>query len=219
MPRLPYADRREAGRVLAEHLQLYARQAGAIVLGLPRGGIEVAYEVAHALDLPLDVLIVRKLGAPMQPELAIGAIASGGGRVLNTSILQGLGIDAQTLEAITAQEQQELDRRERLYRGDRPALALELRGRTVIIVDDGLATGATMTAAIRAIRQMEPTKLICAVPIAAPNVCRDIAREVDEMVCPATPEHFFGVGRWYERFDPTTDEQVRELLRVATESQ
>ncbi len=213
---MQFQDRTEAGRMLASQLEQYARRPDALVLGLPRGGVPVAFEVASALHLPLDVMLVRKLGVPGQEELAMGAIASGGERILNTHVIEDLGIPPQIIEIVTARERQELERRERLYRGNRPCI--KARGRTVILVDDGIATGATMRAAIRALRQAGAARIIVAVPVAPPQVYTDLRAEADEVICLMTPELFLGVGRWYRDFSPTTDDEVRSLLEQATEA-
>ena len=210
-----YRDRNHAGRVLAKELQGYAGRPDVLVLGLPRGGVPVAYEVARALGVPMDLFIVRKLGAPGQPELAVGAIASGGVRVLNSDIVRVLGISERQIEELTAHEQQEIEKRERLYRGDRPPIAVS--GLTVILVDDGLATGSTMRAAAAALRHANPAKIVVAVPVAAEATCEVIAAEVDQVVCAATPAPFYAVGQWYEQFTQTTDEEVRELLASANQ--
>jgi predicted phosphoribosyltransferase len=207
---LPYRDRSEAGRLLAEKLAAYANRPDVLVLALPRGGVPVAYEVARALKAPLDVLVVRKLGVPGYEELAMGALATGGVRVLNDEVVERLRIPTYVIDAVAAQEQQELTRRERLYRGGRPPP--DVRGRTVILVDDGLATGATMHAAIQALRQLQPARVVVAVPTAAPETCEALRAEVDEVICTITPEPFHAVGRWYENFSQTTDEEVRDLL-------
>jgi len=208
-----FKDRRDAGRKLAQELLAYAGSSDVIVLALPRGGVPVAYEVARALSVPLDIYIVRKLGLPGQEELAIGAIASGGTRVLNHDIVQTLKIPQTMIDMITRQELQEVERRVRAYRGDRPPP--EVRGRTVILVDDGLATGASMRAAVAALRAQNPARIVVAVPTAAPETCEAFRPEVDGIVCAMTPEPFYGVGRWYEDFSQTTDEEVRALLEEA----
>ena len=208
-----FKHRRDAGKQLAQELLAYAGRSDVIVLALPRGGVPVAYEVAGALSAPLDIFIVRKLGLPGHEELAIGAIASGGIRVLNHDIVQGLKIPQTMIDTITRQELQELERRERAYRGDRPPP--EVRGRTVILIDDGLATGASMRAAVAALRAQNPARIVVAVPTAAPETCAAFESEVDEIVCAMTPEPFYGVGRWYEDFSQTTDEEVRALLEEA----
>ena len=209
-PSFIFQDRTDAGRQLAEELLSYAGRDDAIVLALPRGGVPVAFEVAQRLGVPLDVFVVRKLGVPGHEELAMGAIASGGIRVLNEDVLYVLP-DAQSIvEMVTAIEREELKRRERDYRSDRPAP--EVRGRTVILVDDGLATGATMRAAAAALGQQGAAKIIVAVPVGAPTTCREIRDEVDDILCLHTPISFMGVGQYYEDFSQTSDEEVRELL-------
>ena len=211
MPRSSiFQDRTDAGRQLAEELLSYGGRDDVIVLALPRGGVPVAFEVAQRLSIPLDVFVVRKLGVPGHEELAMGAIASGGVRVLNEDVLYVLP-DAQSIvEMVTAIEREELKRRERNYRSDRPAP--EVRGRTVILVDDGLATGATMRAAASALRQQGAAKIIVAVPVGAPSTCHEIRSVADEVVCLQTPGSFMGVGQYYEDFSQTSDEEVRELL-------
>ncbi|HJQ25551.1 MAG TPA: phosphoribosyltransferase [Blastocatellia bacterium] len=208
-----FRDRSEAGRVLAEHLKPYANRREVLVLALPRGGVPVAFEVARALGAPLDVFLVRKLGVPGHEELAMGAIASGGVRVLNEEVVRALRIADQVIDAVAAREQQELERRALAYRGDAPAH--EVGGRTVILIDDGLATGSTMRAAVEAIRQQQPARLVVAVPVAAASTCAALGAEVDEIVCARTPEPFQAVGLWYEDFAQTTDEEVRDLLERA----
>ncbi|HSK65834.1 MAG TPA: phosphoribosyltransferase [Anaerolineales bacterium] len=205
-----FFDRRDAGRQLASRLGKYAYRQDVILLALPRGGVPVAYEVADTLKAPLDVFIVRKLGLPGKEELAIGAIASGGTRILNEEIIRALHIDRFTIDEITERERLELQRRERQYREDRPAP--EVLGRTVILIDDGLATGASMMAAIHALRTRQPTQIIVAVPVAAPQAIRLLRPRVDEAVYVIAPEHFEGVGKWYEDFSQTTDEEVQTLL-------
>ena len=204
------ADRTEAGRRLATELARYADRADVIVLALPRGGVPVAYEVARALRAPLDVFVVRKLGVPGHEELAMGAVASGGVRVLNDQVVRALRIRQDVIEDVTASELRELERREQLYRGERAAP--DVRERVVILVDDGLATGATMQAAIAALRQRGPARIVVAVPTAAPETCNQLRDEVDDLICAMTPEPFHAVGLWYEDFSPTTDEEVQELL-------
>jgi putative phosphoribosyl transferase len=206
-----FRDRREAGRILAQELLQYANRPDVIILALPRGGVPVAYEVALALNAPLDVFIVRKLGLPANEELAIGAIASGGVRVLNEDLIRALYIPAEVIELVAQRELQELQRRERLYRGDRHPP--DIHDRTVILVDDGLATGASMRAAVAALRAQKPNRIVVAVPTSAPETCDALAAEVDEIVCAITPEPFLGVGRWYEDFSQTTDEGVRLFLQ------
>src|SRR4051812_19908413 len=205
-----YRDRKHAGEVLAGLLGVYAEREEVLVLALPRGGVPVGYEIATRLGVPLDVFVVRKLGAPQQPELALGAIAAGGVRVLDAELVRALGIAPETLEAIVQRESHELDRRERLYRGERPAP--ELRGKTVILVDDGLATGASMRSAVLAVRKQHPAKVVVAVPVAAEQSCAEVCALADEVLCAATPQPFHAVGEWYEEFSQTTDADVRELL-------
>jgi len=205
-----FRDRREAGRVLAQELAAYARRPDVVVLALPRGGVPVAYEVARALGAPLDVFLVRKLGVPGHEELAMGAVATGGVRVLNDQVVRALGIPPDVIDMVAAWQQQELARRERLYRGDRPPP--DVKGRTVVLVDDGLATGATMRAALAALRQQQPARRVVAVPTAAAQTCDALRTEADDVVCATTPEPFDAVGFWYEDFSQTTDDEVRELL-------
>jgi len=205
-----FRDRREAGRLLAAQLGAYAKRPDVLVLALPRGGVPVAAEVASALGAPLDVFVVRKLGVPGHEEYALGAIATGGVRVLNEEVVQALRIPDRVIDALAGREQEELARRERVYRGHRPPL--DVRGRTVILVDDGLATGATMHAAIRALRQQQPARIVVAVPTASPETCAELKTEVDDIICATTPDPFYAVGLWYEDFSQTTDEEVRELL-------
>ncbi len=212
-----FQDRADAGRRLAEKLMAYAGRPDVLVLALPRGGVPVAYEVALALHAPLDVFLVRKLGVPGQAELAMGAIATGGVRVLNEEVIEALGIPEDVIEEVTAEEQQELARRERLYRGDNPPP--DLRGRTVILIDDGLATGSTMRAAVAAARNQQPARVVVAVPVAARSTYEELQAEVDEIVCVFTPEPFHAVGLWYETFSQTTDEEIQELLASAAEEQ
>ena len=211
-----FRDRREAGRLLATKLAAYANRPDVIVLALPRGGVPVAYEVARALNAPLDIFLVRKLGVPGYEELAMGAIATGGVRVLNDQLVGGLRIPDYVVDEVAASEQQELARRERLYRSDRPAP--DVRGRTVILVDDGLATGATMLAAVKALRQQQPARIVVAVPTASPETCEQLRAEVDDIICAITPEPFHAVGLWYEDFSQTTDEEVRDLLARSAEA-
>ena len=208
-----FADRREAGRILASKLKEYADRPDLLVLALPRGGVPVAYEVAKALHAPLDVFLVRKLGLPGHEELAMGALASGGVIVLNESVVRALGIPHDVLESVIAAEQKELERREQIYRGDRPPP--DVRGRTVILVDDGLATGSTMRAAVAALRQQGPARIVVAVPIGAPETCSEFEREADDVICAVTPQPFHAVGLWYADFSQTTDEEVRDLLARA----
>ena len=210
MDDLPFRNRTEAGQLLARKLRRYADRPDVIVLALPRGGVPVASEVARALRAPLDVFLVRKLGVPGQEELAMGAIATGGVKVLNEDVVRALKIPQRVIDSVAAQEARELERRERLYRGDRPAP--DVNGRTVILVDDGLATGSSMRAAVAALRQKNPRRIVVAVPIAAAATCREFEAEVDEIVCYQTPEPFYSVGLWYEDFSQTTDEEIRQLL-------
>jgi putative phosphoribosyl transferase len=208
-----FTDRRHAGRVLASALGKYRGRTDVIVLALPRGGVPVAYEVAHALGAPLDVLVVRKLGVPGHEELAMGALASGGLCVLNDEVVRSFGITKEEIFEAARAENHELGRRDRTYRGDRaPA---EVTGRTVILVDDGLATGSTLRVAIRALRQLEPAWIAAAVPVAPPDTCSEMSDEADDMVCAITPEPFHSVGLWYEDFTQTSDEEVHDLLQAA----
>jgi putative phosphoribosyl transferase len=209
----PFRDRRDAGRKLAQKLSAYAGRPQALILALPRGGVPVAYEVARALAIPLDIFIVRKLGLPGREELAIGAIASGGVRVLNNDILRMLSIPEEVINFVVKRELEELQRREKLYRGERPLP--EIRDHTVILIDDGLATGASMRAAVAGLRAQHPARIVVAVPAAAPETCDAFQTEVDEVVCAITPEPFYGVGRWYEDFSQVNDEEVRILLQEA----
>jgi putative phosphoribosyl transferase len=208
-----FRDRTEAGRVLAAALAPYAGRPNLLVLALPRGGVPVGFEVAIALHAPLDVMLVRKLGVPGHEELAMGAIASGGIRVVSEEVVQALGIPDRVIATVAAAEEEELERRERLYREGRPLT--DVRGRTVILVDDGLATGATMRAAAAALKAQHPERLVVAVPVAAPETCDMLRHEVDDVVCAQTPEPFYAVGAWYQDFSQTTDEEVRDLLRRA----
>jgi predicted phosphoribosyltransferase len=201
--------------VLAENLTAYSHDPSALVLALPRGGVPVGYEVARALGAPLDVFLVRKLGVPGHEELAMGAVATGGLHVLNESVVRNLAIPDYVIDAVAAEELEELARRERAYRGTR--FPPEVRGRTVILVDDGLATGSTMHAAIRALKQQEPARIVVAVPTAAPETCEEMKSEADEVVCALTPEPFYAVGLWYEDFSQTSDDEVRELLARAAQ--
>ncbi len=205
-----FHDRHEAGQVLAKALSGYAGRPDVVVLALPRGGVPVAYEVARALDAPLDVFLVRKLGVPGQEELAMGAIASGGLRVLNPSVLSVLRVPDSVIDAVADRELAELERREQAYRDGRPPL--DVRGKVAILVDDGLATGSTMRAAVAALRRLGPARIVVAVPVAAAATCAELRHEVDEVVCALTPEPFYAVGLWYEDFSQTTDDEVRELL-------
>jgi putative phosphoribosyl transferase len=208
-----FKDRREAGRALARLLAPYASRDDLIVLALPRGGVPVAFEIAEALDAPLDVFMVRKLGVPGQEEVAMGAIASGGVRVLSPGLLRQLRVAAHELERVTLEEQRELERRERSYRGDLPAI--DVRNRTVILVDDGIATGSSVRAAVAALRQRGPRRILIAAPVAPPETARQLRTIADEVICAAEPDPFLAVGRFYENFDQTSDEEVRELLALA----
>jgi putative phosphoribosyl transferase len=209
-----FRNRTEAGRLLAAKLAHYSPGPGGrhdiVVLALPRGGVPVAREVARALEAPLDILLVRKLGVPGHRELAMGAIASGGFCVINEQVTRALGLSRGTFEAVQAEEEQELRRREQSYRGDRPPI--ELRDRTVLIIDDGLATGSTMRVAIQAVQRQDPSRIAVGVPAAPPEVCEELRAEADEVVCGITPTAFHAVGVWYEDFSQTTDEEVRSLL-------
>ena len=208
-----FANRTEAGRLLAEKLEKYANRNDVIVFGLPRGCVPVAYEVAKRLHVPLDVFIVRKLGVPGFEELAAGAIASGSVRVLNEDVMRAIPYGDAAIEAVTAKETVELQRREQIYREGRPAP--DLRGNVVMLVDDGLATGATMRAAVKALRQSGAAKIVVAVPVGPPDTCREIAQEADETICLSTPEFFQAVGQYYEDFSQTSDDDVRKLLTRA----
>ena len=206
----PFRDRVEAGEFLAEGLSQYRDRDDVIVLALPRGGVPVAAEIARRLHVPFDVFVVRKLGVPGHEELAMGAIASGGVRLLNDDVVGPLGIPANVIDAVARREQIELERREELYRGTRAPIGLV--GRTVILVDDGVATGSTMRAAVQAVRQQGPAQVIVAVPVGAPETCATLAREADDVVCVRTPDPFVAVGLWYRDFTPTSDHEVRALL-------
>jgi putative phosphoribosyl transferase len=208
-----FRDRHHAGRYLAGKLAKYANRPDVLVFGLPRGGVPVAYEVARALRAPLDIFLVRKLGLPGQEELAMGAIASGGVRVLNEHVVRALGVPQDIIDSVAATEQEELARREQLYRGNRATP--EVRGRTIILVDDGLATGSTMRAAVAALRQRGPARIVVAVPVGAPETCAEFQDEADEAICARTPEPFHAVGAWYQDFSQTTDDEVRDLLEKA----
>ena len=210
----PFRDRSDAGRQLAAQLARYAGRPDVVVLALPRGGVPVGYEVARELGAPLDVFLVRKLGVPGHEELAMGAVATGGVRVLNDHVVSALGIPDYVIDAVAVWEERELARRERLYRGERPPP--DVRGRTVILVDDGLATGATMHAAVRALREQRPARIVVAVPTASPETCERLKEEVDDVICAVTPEPFYAVSLWYENFSQTTDEEVRDLLARAS---
>ncbi len=208
-----FRDRSEAGRLLGERLREYAGRDDVVVLALPRGGVPVGFEVAGALGAPLDVFVVRKLGVPGHEELAFGAVASGGVRVLNASVVDAALMGSDDVERVARRELVEVERREAAYRGGRPPVDVE--GKVAILVDDGLATGASMRAAIRAVRQRNPSRIVVAVPTAAASTCDELAREVDEIVCLRTPEPFYAVGLWYDDFSQTSDDEVRELLERA----
>ncbi len=206
-----FRDRVEAGQLLGRELvRKFGKRDDVIVLALPRGGVPVGFEVAQALDAPFDVFIVRKLGVPGHEELAMGAIASGGVRVLNRDVLEYIPLPQKTIDAVAAREQQELERRERSYRGSRPPL--DVKGKNVIVVDDGLATGSTMRAAVAALRKMEPRSILVAVPVAAAQTCEEFRQEGIDILCLRTPEPFQAVGLWYDDFSQTSDEEVHELL-------
>ena len=211
-----FKDRRFAGQVLAKELTAYANGPDVLVLGLPRGGVPVAFEVAKTLNAPLDVLVVRKLGVPDQEELAMGAIASGGVRIVNKYIISLVKISDEVIARVALQEERELERRERLYRQNGPLR--DLKGRTVILVDDGLATGATMWAAVVTVRKQQPAQIVIAVPVAAPETCQELEAEVDEIVCISRPSLFQSVGLWYESFPQTSDEEVCDLLAKAAKN-
>jgi putative phosphoribosyl transferase len=207
-----FKDRKEAGKILANKLSNYAGQ-NVLVLGLPRGGVPVAFEVAKALKAPLDIYVVRKLGVPGHEELAMGAIASGDVRVLNKPVIEDLRISEEAIEAETRKEQEELERRELLYRGDRPTL--DVSDRTVILVDDGIATGSTIKAGIAALKKQKARRIVVAVPVAPASTIEELKTEVDEVICVSTPEFFYAISLWYDDFPQTSDEQVRELLKEA----
>jgi predicted phosphoribosyltransferase len=212
-----FVNRREAGEELATKLTAYANRPDVLVLALPRGGVPVGFAVARALHVPLDVFLVRKLGVPGHEELAMGAVASGGVRVLNHDVVEMLQIPSSIIDTVASRELQEIERRERHYRARRPAV--EVEGRTLILVDDGLATGATMRAAVTALRRRRPARVIVAVPTAAPEACAELRTEVDEVVCARTPEPFYAVGLWYDDFTQVSDEEVRDLLAAAARGQ
>jgi len=208
----PFRDRVEAGELLGQGLIQYRNRDDVVVLALPRGGVPVAREVARALGVPLDVFVVRKLGVPGHEELAMGAIASGGVRLVNDEVVHALGIPPTVIDSVARSEQLELDRREQLYRGNRPPASLA--NKAVILVDDGLATGSTMRAAVMAVRRQQPARVIVAVPVGATSTCTELAREADEVVCIRTPDPFVAVGLWYHDFRPTSDREVRSLLET-----
>lgn len=209
-----FADRTEAGRELAQALVRWRGRADVVVLALPRGGLPVAQEIARELGAPLDILVVRKLGVPAQPELAMGAIASGGGRVMNEEIVQALRIDAAAIDIVAQRELRELRRRELAYRGDRPPVPVT--GKVVVIVDDGMATGATLRAAVGALRHLDPARIIVAVPHGPPDTCALLAQEADEVICLSQPEPYLAVGRWYREFPQLTDAEVQEILAAGS---
>ncbi len=212
----PFHDRHDAGKILAKKLlQFHDNLSDALILGLPRGGVVVAYEVANALNAELDVFVVRKLGTPLQPELAMGAIAEDGMLLLNDAVVRYLSIPQETIEETAKKELVELHRREKLYRNSRPAPIIA--NRTIIVVDDGLATGASMKVAVRALKRKKPSKLIVAAPVGAPSSCMDMQDEADEVICLKTPENFMAVGSWFEEFEQTSDEEVKILLQSAYE--
>ncbi len=217
MKKQRFRDRTEAGQTLAAMLTAYANRSDVLVLALPRGGVAVGYEVARALHVPLDVLVVRKLGVPGEEELAIGAIATGNIRILNDDVVRSLNISDDVIDRVAAREQKELERRERLYRNNRPAY--DVRGRTVLLVDDGIATGATMFAAIKVLKQQQLAHIIVAVPVAPPSTCRELVEEGIEVVCVMQPESFYGVGFWYEQFPQLSDDEIVGLLEQARHEQ
>lgn len=212
-----FRNRTEAGQRLANKLTAYANRPDVLVLGLPRGGVPVAFALAHALHLPMDVLVVRKLGLPGEEELAMGAIASGGVRILNDDVVRAFGVSPATVDDVTAAAQREVTRREQVYRKDRPPRILH--GRTVLLVDDGLATGATMRAAIAAVRHQQPARIVVAVPVAASSTCAALRAEVDEVVCVFEPEQLYAVGIWYDHFSQVSDAQVGALLTQAWQAE
>jgi putative phosphoribosyl transferase len=206
-----FADRRDAGAALADRLRAYIARAAVVVLALPRGGVPVAHEVARQLDAPLDVFLVRKLGVPDHPELAMGAIASGGSRVLNDEVVNWYRLPRSVIDDVARREQIELERRERAYRDGRPPV--DVRGKTVLLIDDGLATGSSMRAAVHAVRALEPARVVVAVPVGASEACRSLTEIADDLACVRTPAPFSAVGLWYRDFSQTTDEEVRALLQ------
>ena len=208
-----FRDRADAGRYLGEALSEYARRDDVVVLALPRGGVPVGFEVARALEAPLDVFVVRKLGVPGHEELAFGAVASGGARILNRDVIRHIGLSSDVIDAVSERERAELARRELLYRGDRPKR--RLAGKAVIVVDDGLATGASMRAAVAAVRAQRPARIVVAVPTAALDTCAALSAEVDELVSPLRPANFYAVSLWYDNFEQVSDDEVRRLLEKA----
>lgn len=209
-----YRNRSEAGKILGAHLSDYADRDDVIVLALPRGGVPVAFEVAKILKSPIDILLVRKIGVPGHEELAMGAISTGGVRVLNDEVVEYWRIPETVIDSVAEEELHELERREREYRGDRPEP--EVHGKVVILIDDGLATGSTMRAAVASLRRQNPARIVVAVPVSAPQTCDEYRMGADEIICVITPEAFYGVGQWYEDFSQTTDQEVRDLLRKAS---
>lgn len=205
-----YQDRKEAGKILADHLKPYAHRNDVIVLALPRGGVPVAHEIAERLHAPLDVFIVRKLGVPGHEELAMGAIAMGGVTVFNDEVLNSVSVSKTAMDRVIKAEHEELNRREKVYRGTKPFP--KLTGKTVILVDDGIATGATIRAAVKALRHLKPARIVIAVPVAEVTTCETLSKIVDQMVCPLRPSYFYAVGAWYEHFDQTSDQEVFRLL-------
>ncbi|MBP0001208.1 MAG: phosphoribosyltransferase [Cyanobacteria bacterium SID2] len=212
-----FRDRTEAGRILASQLDRYANRHDVIVLGLPRGGVPVAFEIAYALKAPLDICLVRKLGAPNNPELAMGAIGSRGDIAINEGVMKSLQVSDEAFQSVLEREHHELHRRDRRYRGSRPPV--DLRDRTVILVDDGAATGATLMAAIATLRHQHPTQIVVAIPVAAPTICEKLRQQADRLVCPLRPKIFDFLGMWYEDFSPTQDEEVCRLLDLAEQRQ
>ena len=212
-----FRDRTDGGQLLALQLTKYKNNPDLLVLALPRGGVPVGYEIAKALNATLDVFVVRKLGVPGHEEFGMGAIASGGARILNDQIIRHLHISPETIDAVTSREEMELQRRERLYRGDRGPL--NIHGKTVILVDDGLATGSSMKAAIAAVRQQNPARIVVAVPTAPPATCAELKTVADEVICAMTPQYFRAVGEWYESFAQTTDAEVQDLMKKGAQVQ
>ena len=210
-----FKDRRDAGKKLAQKLSAYASRSDVVILALPRGGVPVAYEVALTLNAPLDIFTVRKLGLPGHEELAMGAIATGGARVINQDVVRSFNVPQGVVEAVAKQELRELERRERAFRGDR--MMREVHDKTAILIDDGLATGASMQAAIKGLRAKDPTRIVVAVPTAPLETCEAFKQLVDEMICATTPEPFYGVGQWYEDFSQVTDDQVQTFLEQASQ--
>ena len=211
-----FRDRKQAGELLARKLTKYANREDVVVLAIPRGGVPVGFEVARALHAPLDVFIVRKLGVPWQEELAFGAVATGGVRVLDEQIMESLQLTPEQIEKVTERENKELERRERVYRGKRAALAV--KGKLVLLVDDGIATGSSMLAGITALRQLEPAQIIIAIPVAPPTTCARLRKKADDLVCVSMPESFFAIGQFYENFQPTSDAEVCALVEEASAS-